>query len=310
MPSNSANGESMKHKVTSSGIFAVVYGPSKTGKSTATGAAGASGLFIAQPGGLLPLTSFLNLEGIEYLCPTDVEAAAKLVAANAGKYPTIVVDDFSLLVEQTVQQLEQKHSFGDMWRALRHQVLTMRDAARTATASGTHVIFNCHEAPPKTSSGKYVRGGPKLPGQLPEQFAAFADVVARTQFDVTATPWKYILRTGPDAEYISGDRLSIFPDPAPMNLAEAFRCAGYEMPRPKGLEWQEQIVVQLSKKLLEGNLLEWKKILKPAAMKLRTKYPLPHIRWAMQDALHRAVLLNARNNILDEMFIEKTSEDW
>ena len=297
-------------KIESSGVFAVIYGPSKTGKSTATGAAGAGGLFIAQPGGLLPISNFLGLEGIEYLCPKDVEEAAKLVSSNAGKQPTIVVDDFSLLVEQTVQQLEKKHSFGDMWRALRHQVLMMRDAARTATAKGTHVIFNCHETPPKTSSGKYIRGGPKLPGQLPEQFSAFADIVARTQFDVTATPWKYVLRTGPDAEFVCGDRLDVFPDPAPMNLAEALRCAGYDFPRPKGLEWQEKVVDQMSKALLDGNLLEWKPILKPVATKLQSKYPLPHIRWAMQDALHRAILLNARNNILDEMFAEKTSEDW
>tara|TARA_R100000808_G_C2155439_1_gene167913 strand:+ start:11563 stop:12465 length:903 start_codon:yes stop_codon:yes gene_type:complete len=300
----------MLKKVDSSGVLAVIYGPSKTGKSTATGAAGAGGLFIAQPGGLLPVTNFLGLEGIEYLCPKDVESAAKAVSSNAGKYPTIVVDDFSLLVEQTVQQLEQKHSFGDMWRALRHQVLLMRDAARTATAKGTHVIFNCHETPPKTSSGKYVRGGPKLPGQLPEQFSAFADVVARVQFDATASPWKYVLRTGPDAEFVSGDRLAVFPDPAPINLAEALRCAGYDFPRPKGLEWQEKIVDQLSKKLLEGSLLDWRQTLKPAADKLQSKYPLPHIRWAMQDALHRAILLNARNNLLDEMFVEKTSEDW
>ena len=186
----------------------------------------------------------------------------------------------------------------------------MRDAARTAMAKGTHVIFNCHETPPKTSSGKYVRGGPKLPGQLPEQFSAFADVVARAQFDSTAAPWKYVLRTGPDAEFVSGDRLAVFPDPAPMNLAEALRCAGYDFPRPKGLEWQEKIVDQLSKKLLDGSLLEWRQVLKPAAEKLRSKYPLPHIRWAMQDSLHRAILLNARNNLLDEMFVEKTSEDW
>ena len=297
-------------KVESSGVFAVVYGPSKTGKSTATGAAGAGGLFLAQPGGLLPVANFLGLEGVEYTSPKDVEHAATLVAKNAGQHRTIVVYDFSLLVEQTVQQLEQKHSFGDMWRALRHQVLLMRDAARTATAKGTHVIFNCHETPPKTSSGKYVRGGPKLPGQLPEQFSAFADVVARAQFDSTAAPWKYVLRTSPDAEFVSGDRLAVFPDPAPMNLAEALRCAGYDFPRPKGLEWQEKIVDQLSKKLLDGSLLEWRQVLKPAAEKLRSKYSLPHIRWAMQDALHRAILLNARNNLLDEMFVEKTSEDW
>ena len=228
----------------------------------------------------------------------------------AGKHQTIVVDDFSLLVEQTVQALEKKHSFGEMWRALRHQVLAMRDAARVATSKGTHVIFNCHQSPPKTSSGKYVRGGPQLPGQLPEQFAAFADIVTRVKYEATAAPWKYVLRTGPDAEHISGDRLDIFPDPAPMNIGEALRLAGYDLPRPKGLEWMEKVVVTLSAKVLEEGLIDWRKTLRPAAEKLREKHSLPHVRWAIQDSLHRAVLTNARLNLLDELFVEGNSEDW
>jgi hypothetical protein len=297
-------------KVKGAGIFAVIYGPSKTGKSTATGAAGAGGMFLAHPGGLLPIVNYLGIPDVEYTEPASVEDAARIVQKNAGKHPTIVIDDFSLLVEQTIQALEKKHSFGDMWRALRHQVLGMRDAARIATAQGTHVIFNCHQSPPKTSSGKYVRGGPQLPGQLPEQFAAFADVVARVKYDSTAAPWKYVLRTGPDPEHISGDRLDIFPDPSPMNLGEALRCAGYDIPRPKGLEWMEKIVSRLSDKVLDAGLIDWRKTLKPAAEKLRKKYELPHVRWAIQDSLHRAVLLNARQNLLDELFVEETLEDW
>ena len=297
-------------KVEGSGVFMIIYGPSKTGKSTATAAAGAGGMFLAQPGGLLPMTTYLGLKDVEYTEPKSIEDAANLVQANGGKHRTIVVDDFSLLVEQTIQDLEKKHTFGEMWRALRHQVLGMRDAARGATSKGTHVIFNCHQSPPKTSSGKYVRGGPQLPGQLPEQFSAFADVVSRVKYDATAAPWKYVLRTGPDAEHISGDRLDIFPDPAPMNLGEALRCAGYDLPRPKGLEWMEKVVDQLSGKVLEKGLIDWRVTLKPVAEKLGKKYPLPHVRWAIQDSLHRAVLLNARNNLLDDMFAEDNSEDW
>ncbi len=297
-------------RLSSAGIFAVFYGPSKTGKSTATGAAGACGLFIAQPGGLLPLKNFLGLDNIEFMCPKDVEGAAELVASSAGKHPTIVVDDFSLLVEQTVQKLETKHSFGDMWRALRHQVLTMREAARAATASGTHVIFNCHEVPPKTSSGKYVRGGPKLPGQLPEQFAAFADIVARVAFEETAAPWKYVIRTGPSHEYVSGDRLDVLPDPSPMNLAEGLRAAGYEIPRPKVVSWHESCVEQLSNKILDSGIEGWRDILKPASTKLLEKHSPSHVRWALQDALHRAVIQNSHKEKVTRMFEEADNDAW
>ena len=286
------------------GVFVTVYGPAKTGKSVCTGAAGASGLFIAQAGGLLPLKNFLGLDGVKVAEAHSIEAAAKIVEAEAGKHATIVMDDFSILVEQTIAQLEQVHSFGEMWRALRHQVLKMRDAARKGTEKGTHVIFNCHESPPKTSSGKFVRGGPSLPGQLPEQFSAFSDVVARVVYEETAKPWSFVLHTVSDAQYIAGDRLSVFPANAPMNLAEAMRLAGYDIPRPKDLEWQTSVVEKLSKAVLESGIETWRDTLQKASLPLRKKYPIPHVRWALQDALHRAVLTNARENMIDELFIE------
>ena len=286
------------------GVFVTVYGPAKTGKSTCTGAVGATGLFIAQPGGLLPLKNFLGLEDLKVASAHNVEAAAKIVEAEAGKHPTIVMDDFSILVEQTIAQLEQVHSFGEMWRALRHQVLKMRDAARGATEKGTHVIFNCHEAPPKTSSGKFVRGGPALPGQLPEQFSAFSDVVARVVYEETAKPWSFVLRTVSDAQYIAGDRLSVFPSNAPMNLAEAMRLAGYDIPRPKDLAWQTTTVEGLSKAILDSGIETWREVLQKASLVLRKKYSVPHVRWALQDALHRAVLTESRENMIDELFIE------
>tara|TARA_R100000008_G_scaffold86587_1_gene80322 strand:- start:1009 stop:1893 length:885 start_codon:yes stop_codon:yes gene_type:complete len=293
----------------SDGIFAVIYGPSKTGKSTATGAAGAGGLFIAQTGGLLPLKNYLGLEKVRVQAAQNVQHAGDIVTKAAGKVPTIVVDDLSLLTEVTVTELEKNHTFGEMWRKLRHQVLFMRDAARYATSNGTHVIFNCHQSPPKTSSGKYVRGGPKLPGQLPEQFSAFADIVARVEYEETAAPWKYVLRTGPNPEYISGDRLDIFPDPAPMNLGEALRAAGYELPRPKELEWMEPLVDKTSALVLSEGLENWRETLRKVGTKIRDQHDLRHVRWALQDSLHRAVIKNAGENILDRMFIDE-QENW
>lgn len=292
------------------GIFAVIYGPSKTGKSTATGAAGAAGLFIAQPGGLLPLTNFLGIDKINSVAAKDLREAATLIQQNAGKQKTIVIDDFSILAEVTITKLEEKHSFGDMWRHLRSDVLFVRDAARYATEKGTHVIFNCHYSPARTSSGKYVRGGPKLPGQLPEQFSAFADIVAQVEYEETAAPWKYVLRTGPNPENIRGDRLSVLPDPAPMNLGEALRCAGYDIPRPKGFEWMEENVEKISQVVLKNGIENWRETLKECAGKMRGKKDLKHIRWVLQDALHRAVICNAHENIIDNMFVDTSNEDW
>lgn len=291
------------------GILAILYGRSGTGKSTCTGAAGSCGLFIAQGGGLLPLKNYLGLEKLNVQKSLDVESAAKIVLAEAGKHPSIVIDDFSLLVERTVSQLEKKHSFGDMWRALRAQVLGMRDSAREATEKGTHVFFNCHESSPRESSGKFVRGGPALPGQLPEQFSAFSDVVARVVYDETAAPWKFVLNTTSNSKNIGGDRLAIFPPSAPMNLAEALRVSGYQMERPKNLAWQEAVVEGLSNKILEEGIEKWREVLRPAVDKLSTKYPKPHVRWALQDSLHRAILKKSKEDMVDD-FLNDNDDEW
>ena len=291
------------------GVFVTVYGRSKTGKSTCTGAAGAAGLFIGSPAGLLPLKSFLGIDKVNVKSAKNVDEAAELLLKHSGpEMPTIVVDDFSLLVEDTISQLEKTHSFGDMWRALRAQVLRVRDAARKATEKGTHVIFTCHESPPKTSSGKAVRGGPAMPGQLPEQFSAFSDVVARVKYDETASPWKYTLCTVSDSQFIGGDRLSIFPLNAPMNIAEALRAAGHNLPRPKDLEWMEKTVAKLSSAVLKAGVANWRETLKPAADKLLEKHKPQHVRWALQDALHRAILTNSRKGMVDDLFAE--NDEW
>jgi glutathione S-transferase len=251
----------------------------------------------------------LGLDSVNTKSAKGVQEAATIIAENAGKVPTIVVDDFSLLVESTVTDLEKVHSFGDMWRKLRQQVLFVRDSARYATSKGTHVFFNCHQVPPKVSSGKQVRGGPKLPGQLPEQFSAFADVVARAEYEETAAPWKYVLRTGPNPDYIAGDRLGVLPDPAPMNLREALIAAGYDLPRPKGLEWMDKMADKLSALVLKNGLEEWRNVLSEAGKTLASKHDLRHVRWVLQDSLHRAVIQNAGENILDRMFIDE-QEQW
>ena len=177
-----------------------------------------------------------------------------------------------------------------MWSALTRDVLACRDVARAATAQGTIVIFNCHEQPPRNSSGKFVRGGPSLPGQLPEKFSGMVDVIGRAMFEPTAAPWKYQLCFEPQADYMSGDRLSVFPGMSPMNIAEGLRAAGYVIPYPKGLEWINDVAETVSKKVLEVGIEKWPEVLQEASEKLKEKKRLEHLRWALQDGLHRAIL--------------------
>ena len=290
------------------GAFIVVYGPSKAGKTTACGAAAAAGLFIAQAGALTPVRRFLGVEKLNERRAKTVKEAIEILEKEGPKHPIVCIDDFSLLVEQTVQDLESKYSYGDMWKQLRSQVLGIRNAARELTENGIHVIFNAHEQPQRTSSGKYIRGGPALPGQLPEQFSAFADVVVRAVYDETAAPWRYVLHTGPDGQWISGDRLSVFPDESPMNLAEGLREAGFACPRPKGLQWQEKVAEAGAEAILAAGLEEGRTPLRGIAEKINGSKPKAHVRWALQDALHRAILRSAQQDVVENFFAGE--EEW
>lgn len=281
------------------GIFMVLYGPSKTGKTTCTGAASASGLLIAQPGALLPLRSFLGLEQIEERRAETLGMAITYLKKEGAKYPVVAIDDFSVLVER---------SFGGNWKRLTDDVYAIRDIARELTQKGTTIIFNCHEQPERTSSGKYIRGGPSLPGQMPEKFSALADVVLRSVYDDTAAPWPFVLHTRARANYIAGDRLTIFPDGGPMNIAEGLREAGYDLPRAKGLQWQEKLVETTANKILSNGIENWRASLKEIIARIGTKKAKPHLRWALQDGLHRAVLRNAKTEILDDLIADPDND--
>lgn len=272
------------------GVFVCLYGPSKAGKTVASAAAGSNGIFLGDPSGLLSSEKFLGIDDLKIIPARTVPDIISAIEKLKVMPPSIVVDDFSLIVETTINEYEKSKGRAGMWSALTRDVLAVRDAARAATAQGCIVIFNCHEQPPRTSSGKFVRGGPALPGQLPEKFSGMVDVIGRAMFEPTASPWKYQLCFEPQPDYVSGDRLAVFPGKAPMNVAEGLRSAGFDIGYPPGLEWIDKVAERISKKILEVGIEDWRSVLKEVSEKLRGKHPLPHLRWALQDGLHRATI--------------------
>lgn len=306
----STNGSNGHGSGLAGGVFICLYGPSKAGKTVASAAAGAGGAFIGDPAGLMSAQRFLGIRDLNILpAKTVPEAVSQIEKSIKKKASSIIIDDFSLIVESTINEYESSKGRAGMWSALTRDVLAARDAARAATAQGTIVIFNCHEQPPRTSSGKFIRGGPSLPGQLPEKFSGMVDVIGRAMFEPTAAPWKYQLCFEPQADYVSGDRLSVFPGKAPMNIAEGLRAAGYKIPYPKGLEWIDKVAQNVSDKILEAGIENWPEVLKGVSDKLLGKREIPHIRWALQDGLHRATLKHYETVDALRAFASPASDD-
>jgi len=287
------------------GAMAVVanYGPSGIGKTVDQLYSFPNGYFLSPPGALKPAHHVVGYvpdsDGGE--AKTIMDATKKVIEIAKGrKYDAVIVDDFSLLAENTVNVLEKKLSGFKLWGAIRDYVLEFRDTARRC---GMHVVMTAHESTPRTTNGTFVRGGPRLPGRLPEDLPTACDLVLRAAFDQSRRGWHAHYRcTIDDPNWVTKDRHGVTPDKAPMNTAEILREAGYHIARAPGLEWQENIVSVLADALVETPNEQKALMAEAAAMCADHTDSDLHVRWVMRDALDRSLLKLARKNVLS-MFL-------
>lgn len=274
-----------------------IYGPSGAGKTTDLLYSFPNGIFIAPPGAIKPAHKVVGHvpESTEAATIMEATELVKKLGQNK-KYDAIIVDDFSLLAEQTVAALEKKLSGFKLWGEMRNVVLAFRDTARRA---GMHVVLTAHESTPRTVNGTFIRGGPKLPGRLPEDVPTACDLVLRASFDGNRRGWHGCYRcTIDDTQWVTKDRHGVTPDRAPMNTAEILRAAGYFIRRPPGLEWQEELVEALASAMTADPSSE--AALVQEAIELAREHTDDdlHIRWVLRDSLDRSILQRAKQNAL------------
>lgn len=278
---------------------AVLYGPSGAGKTVDMLYSFPTGLFLAMPGALKPAGGVVGFVPDSKEASTIIDATKILEAeGKKGKYPAIIVDDFSLLADRTVSALEAKGKTGfKLWGEMRDIVLDFRDTARRV---GMHVLLTAHESTPREVNKVFVRGGPKLPGRLPEDVPTACDLVLRTALDKNRRGWQMCYRcTISDPMWITKDRHGVTPDYSPMNTAEILRQAGFVVPRAPGLEWMEEIIDALAKTMVDEPENEQALVEYAVSVAKEKSDNLLHVRWLLRDALDRATLLRARRNVLD-----------
>jgi hypothetical protein len=278
-----------------------IYGPSGIGKTTDQIYSFPNGFFVAPPGALKPAYNVVGSVPASGEAATIMDATKLLKdTAKGGKFDAVIVDDFSLLAESTVNVLEKKLSGFKLWGAIRDHVLEFRDTARHC---GMHVVLTAHESTPRTTNGTFIRGGPRLPGRLPEDVPTVCDVVLRAASEQNKKGWHACYRcTIDDPNWVTKDRHGVTPDRAPMNTAEILRAAGYHISRAVGLEWQEELVESLAVALVETPGDE--RALMEAAVEMSREHTDNdlHVRWVMRDALDRAALIRARADVF-KLFI-------
>jgi hypothetical protein len=280
-------------------VVVCTYGASGLGKSTDCGYSFPTALFVAAPGALGSIESTCGYSPKRTQVNTIPEAT-KLIEQVAGKFETVVIDDFSFLAEQTFSQFEKKYNGFKLWGELRDAALEFRDKARFAKMN---VVLNAWEQPPKTKpDGTKLRGGPQLPGKLPESIPALCDIVLRVQQEPKRKPWPVVYRCHPDPSFVMKDRTNTATscDPAPMNLAEILRASGIAISRHPEYKEQEDHVEAIAQSLT-GEVISDGPLLNNIYAGLLKKGLAAHFaKWTLRDAVDRFVIRRAKEQAANQ----------
>ena len=292
----------------SEGVFMILYGGAKTGKTLATVRAFPGGLFITPKGGL---TCARWIDWEPKVIETDdkgygIPQLVEIIKKAQDKYPAVIIDDFSIMCQTELQKCKKSHQGWSAFDVFNQRVYALRDAARNAKC---HVILTMHEQAPKEvgqeNEKRWVKGCPMVPGwQLPEKLPTHADIVARVVYDENAYGWPYLLQTGPDNQYITGDRLAITPERFPLNIREVLLLSELTgVARPDKLAFMDGWVYDISQELakeFDSKRPKVKAVLAPYVEKMQKEGVKDRwIRWIFADALDRAQMEKYNNNLID-----------
>ena len=283
--------------------FVLTYGSSGAGKTTDTGYSFPRALFIAVRGALQSIRNVCGYDPTVEAATTIEDITKRIASLKPGQFDSVVVDDFSFIAEQTMAKLEKKHTGFKLWGALRDTTLDFRNAARYANC---HVILNCWETGPKERSGQRVRGGPKLPSDMPEALPAMTDLTLRCGIDTMRKPWPGVYNCFLSADYVMKDRFDVVPriTPAPMNLGEILRAVGYTVERHPDLGWQEDIVEAVAQQIVGAPPADMPKIANEVYAALLGNGATPNAaRWTLRDGVDRAVIRRALTTRNDAFFM-------
>ena len=299
-------------------VLACIYSDSGMGKTAETlFAFPSNACYIAAPGALNCAENLLGVPipevGKSAFEAKTLDDAVELINTKLQdkKFVALIVDDLSLLVQNTVIFYEthpdpRKRLKGfDLWHFILNYTVKFAEAVRHSL--GAHVILSAHSQPSHDVRGEFIKGGPMLPGKGAAVIPKHCDLVLRAITNQNRLGWPRVFQcNNADDGYTTKDRNMVCADEVPMNLAEILRMSGYVIPRYHGLEWQDATVEKLSEMLkvhvgAAGGVDAMKDILRAAQVTIAKKYTTDprHIAWTLRDAADRAVLKATRNSPLN-----------
>lgn len=289
-------------------VVGVIYGPSGLGKTTDAVYAMPNAFFFGDPASVAKVARGVvgyDLHPKQVLKPKRLSDATALVPKLGKNFDGIVIDDLTLLTEDTKNIIDTEYKGSNKYAPWTILMKELMDLLAACKAYGKHVLLNAHEKGPRVANGITIRGGPKLPSDLPETLPARCDVVLRAMFEPTRPPpWQAVYKCSiMDPSFVTKDRHNVTPDNAPMNLGEILRAAGYPLRRASGLEWMDEVVYHASEALFGGTSAV--EVNRWIAGHTKAHYVAgqedlwqKHTIWALRDANDRVILRRYRSNRL------------
>ena len=298
-------------------VFGIIYAAPKKGKTLGMIKSFPNDALYIGPVGGTSCAEYIGYEPETWVVSPDTRVA-KLVevinrASASGKFKAIIVDDFSLIADSELHHIQSvpKNAGFKAFDVLNKTMYKLRDAARNAKC---HVFLLMHETAPREVSRDnhvvFIPGHPSITGwKLPEKIPAMADFVVRIKHDPYAlSQWPYVYQSATTPEFITGSRFAMMPDYSPTNIREVMLATGYDLPRPKGMEWMDELADTVADSLTEYGGKDKRAVKKwlvkngpEMALAYEGKDPR-HIRWAVSDGIDRAVIRRHKTNLLDDFF--------
>ena len=161
---------------------------------------------------------------------TQLEAALKILKAIPKGTPAVLIDDVHYMIESYAEQ------GANFWKRISNTLYAISEVTDQLAAKGVLVFITANMQPPRVSSGKDVRGGPMLPGQMPEKFCGLFHAVARTVSSdegMRYPGWDYWLDFGSDPAFMGKNRdLALSVKRYPPFVAEILRAGGLSFDVP------------------------------------------------------------------------------
>ena len=216
-----------KSRTSIADLSALVYGPSKIGKSSWCSNADKA-LFLATEPGLNSLEVFQS----PITCWDDLLQACADIAEGKHDFKTIVIDTidiaYRMCSDYVCKKFKIEHEsdlgYGKGYALINNEFQRVLNKL-AFLPYGLIMISHSQQKEIETRTGKHTRTIPTLPEKARKMVTGLVDLILFCDLDMTTGTdgkpiYQRVMRTKPSLSYDAGDRTGRLPDMIPLDFAE------------------------------------------------------------------------------------------